>query len=78
MRLSRISLEYLMSTKMVADMPFPYDGKQLKAGDEFTASENDALALRAYRRAHPADQAEEPKKRSKRTYKRRDMTAENP
>lgn len=67
-----------MSTKMIADMPFTYDRKDLKPGDEFTASEKDAFALKVYGRAHLADEAEEPKRtRAKRTYKRRDMTAES-
>jgi hypothetical protein len=68
-----------MSKKMIADMPFTYARKDMKPGDEFEANEDDAFALRVYRRAHPADETQEPKKtRVKRTYKRRDLTAESP
>lgn len=69
-----------MDKKMIADMSFTYGRKSLKPGDEFTASENDSFALRVYRRAHLAEEAQEPKKtlRLKRAYKRRDMTAESP
>lgn len=69
-----------MSTKMIADMHFTYARKDLKPGDEFEASEKDAFALKVYRRAHPVEEPQEPKKtlRLKRTYKRRDMTAESP
>jgi hypothetical protein len=66
--------------KMIADMKFTYDRKDIKPGDELTVSDNDSLALRVYGRAHFADDADqiEPKKtRAKRTYKRRDMTAES-
>ncbi len=68
-----------MSTKMIADMPFTYDRKEMKAGDEFSATEKDAFALKVYGRAHLADESgePEPKKRTKRHYKRRDMTAEH-
>jgi hypothetical protein len=62
--------------KMIADMRFTYDRRDIAPGDEFMASDNDALALRAYRRAHLAEEPQE-KPRSRRTYKRRDMRAES-
>lgn len=64
--------------KMIADMAFTYDRKPIRIGDEFTASDNDAVALRVYRRAHLCGEEPEPKRRRKRTYSRRDMTAEAP
>jgi hypothetical protein len=64
--------------KMIADMPFTYDRKDLKQGDDFVATDKDSLALRVYRRAHLAEDVEEakPTTRGKRAYKRRDMRAE--
>jgi hypothetical protein len=64
-----------MQTKMIADMSFPYAGREIKQGDEFEAlSENDALALRTFQRAHNADVDA---KREPRRYRRRDMQAED-
>jgi hypothetical protein len=64
-----------MQVKMIADMSFPYAGKDLNAGDEFEATEDDAFALRVYKRAHDAPDHGEQK--SSRRYRRRDMQAED-
>jgi hypothetical protein len=65
-----------MQTKMIADMSFPYAGREIRQGEEFIAlSDDDAFALRVYRRAHNADDAEP--KSSSRKYRRRDMQAED-
>lgn len=61
---------------MIADMPFTYGRKSLSIGDEFEATDRDSLALRAHNRAHLAEEVSVPKK-SRRSYKRRDMTAES-
>lgn len=65
-----------MHTKMIADMEFTYAGRPLKPGDIFEASDNDAFALRTYRRAHDAADDADPKSASRR-YRRRDMQAED-
>lgn len=63
-----------MQTKMIADMKFTYAGRELQAGDEFEAPENDAFALRTFRRAHNAP---DDSQGSSRRYRRRDMQAED-
>jgi hypothetical protein len=66
-----------MQTKMIADMSFPYAGREIKQGEEFEAlTEDDAFALRVYRRAHDGADQHEPKGGNRR-YRRRDMQAED-
>jgi hypothetical protein len=72
-----------MTIKMIADMTFTYGKRQLKAGDDFTATAGDAFALAVFRRAHraagdgaTADLVAAGKKT--RRYRRRDMRAEDP
>jgi hypothetical protein len=65
-----------MQTKMIADIEFTYAGRLLKPGDNFEASDNDAFALRTYRRAHDAPVSEGEDRRAQR-YRRRDMRAED-
>ena len=65
-----------MQTKMIADMSFPYAGREIKQGEEFEAlSDNDAFALRTYGRAH--DAVDDREQKSSRRYRRRDMQAED-
>lgn len=52
----------MAKVEMTASGPLPYDGKQLRAGEHFEASERDAKILVATRKA---------------TYRTRQMTAAN-
>lgn len=66
-----------MQTKMIADMSFPYAGREIRQGEEFEVlSDNDAFALRTYGRAHDAS-ADGAGKRGAGRYRRRDMQAED-
>lgn len=69
-----LSTEEFMKVPMIARMKFNYAGRDLKVDDEFDATEKDAFALRTYGRAKNKDGHVEP--RTKRQYRRRDMTAQ--
>ncbi len=71
--------------KLIALMAFPYAGRELRAGDPFTASAQDAMILcgsgRAQksgeyaRRDMQAGQSTDTPAAARRKYKRRDMKA---
>lgn len=58
--------------KLIADAKLMQDGKWYYRGQEFEANEQDAADLEAMGMAHAATITE----RVKRTYRRRDMTAQ--
>lgn len=68
--------------RLTAKRELRYAGRQVRAGEEFEASEKDAKILMVINRAErAADPLPEPEPRDedapkKRAYKRRDMTAE--
>lgn len=66
---------------LIASRPFPYRGSRLNAGQEFTASRRDSRLLVAigYATARVGPEPEpdpEPEPVQRRTYRRRDMRAE--
>ena len=66
---------------LIASRPFPYRGSRLNAGQEFTASRRDSRLLVAIgyatARVEPEPEPDpEPEPVQRRTYRRRDMRAE--
>lgn len=64
---------------LIASRPFPYRGSRLSAGQEFTANRRDSRLLVAIGYATARVEPEpdpEPEPVQRRTYRRRDMRAE--
>lgn len=64
---------------LIASRPFPYRGSRLSAGQEFTANRRDSRVLVAigYATARVGPEPDpEPEPVQRRTYRRRDMRAE--
>jgi hypothetical protein len=64
---------------LIASRPFPYRGSRLSAGQEFTANRRDSRVLVAIGYATARVEPEpdpEPEPVQRRTYRRRDMRAE--
>jgi hypothetical protein len=66
---------------LIASRPFPYRGSRLSAGQEFTANRRDSRLLVAIgyatARVEPEPEPDpEPEPVQRRTYRRRDMRAE--
>lgn len=66
---------------LIASRPFPYRGSRLNAGQEFTANRRDSRVLVAIgyatARVEPEPEPDpEPEPVQRRTYRRRDMRAE--
>lgn len=66
---------------LIASRPFPYRGSRLSAGQEFTANRRDSRVLVAIgyatARVEPEPEPDpEPEPVQRRTYRRRDMRAE--
>lgn len=80
--------------RLTATQSFPYDGRQLRAGDEFEASARDAEVLMRAGRAEASAASSKPAEteaeaapaeeeaallaKPRRRYKRRDLMAEEP
>lgn len=69
--------------RLVAVQEFPYGGRNLKPGDPFEASDEDARILKGVGKARGEGEEKSQEKtdvtepRKKRTYKRRDLRAED-
>jgi hypothetical protein len=67
-----------MKRQMIATQEFSYGGKSLKAGDAFEAQDKDAFLLQGLGKARiEGDSEKNTAEKTKRRYRRRDMTAES-